>query len=607
MKSSTISEKNSKERLIRSHIDQLILNKLKEKHYAIKVSELAESLGIEGMNTTSVRAFLSSNPEVYAYTERRWVPASRVHSDAKSLHECIHQLISRYGAPIDFALLSREVSYARGVYEEEYMPVVRRMVEKSNDFVLTDLDKVALLDWFFVASDETTDKGLALNNVDKKEFDALYSKAKGLNWFEDSTYAKFISENAPVSVKTLGAAIWRSIVPENCSDVIFFNANDCARRMLSVPGFVYGVDGCVYPDSEANKWVSGALELSKLLVPVIEADDVAPLNIKSEDVNKMVTKISGADKTVTVEELLESFYEITPHVKSFDDDLLNLTEALSEDGRVAWVGGDRFTNPKRIPEIVQNIPEPLLYQDTEFTDEDGEKVDFTISDEGLSSSLRKLLQHPLACDVQDEDTPIPPKPRMQQYRLVLKSIHRELGTFPISQLPSDWINTAPEIQELIFIDVNGKKHQVWANNKERLLFNLIDLWFEQPVESGGVFTIAKTDKQNVFQFEWMEQPDPVVFITPQRMDELREIQANSADKSSYEILKEVISHWAKGADFLSILWEMNVVRRTSRRLLASLLSGYQCFFQRSGSPVWHYDHKKVELGVDKTKKKFIIK
>jgi hypothetical protein len=41
--------------------------------------------------------------------------------------------------------------------------------------------------------------------------------------------------------------------------------------------------------------------------------------------------------------------------------------------------------------------------------------------------------------------------------------------------------------------------------------------------------------------------------------------------------------------------------------VASLLSSYQCFYQRSGSPVWHYDPKKVDLGFDKTKKKFIKK
>ena len=61
------------------------------------------------------------------------------------------------------------------------------------------------------------------------------------------------------------------------------------------------------------------------------------------------------------------------------------------------------------------------------------------------------------------------------------------------------------------------------------------------------------------------------------------------------------------ATLRTILAEVNVVRRSSRRLVASLLSSYQCFYQRSGSPVWHYDAKKLDQGFDKTKKKFVKK
>ena len=93
----------------------------------------------------------------------------------------------------------------------------------------------------------------------------------------------------------------------------------------------------------------------------------------------------------------------------------------------------------------------------------------------------------------------------------------------------------------------------------------------------------------------------------QRMEELRNIGARADELSTLDILVEVMAHWPKGADYLTILAEVNVVRRSSRRLVASLLSSYQCFYQRSGSPVWHFDQKKVDLGFDKTKRKFVKK
>jgi hypothetical protein len=228
-------------------------------------------------------------------------------------------------------------------------------------------------------------------------------------------------------------------------------------------------------------------------------------------------------------------------------------------------------------------------------------------DEGLSSSLRKLILHPLAQDVLDEEL----QPRLKnipdQIRLVLKPIHRELGTFPMAQFPTGWFDDEPGLQEVILNDSHGRTLQVWLNTKLRLMFGLFEWWIDQPIESGAVFQLTRTNKPNVFDFEWLDQTDPVVYVSNQRMEELREIATRADSMSTFEILREVMSHWSKGADFLTIMWEVNVVRRTSRRLLASLLSSYVCFYQRSGSPVWHYDHKKVEQGFDKTKKKFIKK
>jgi hypothetical protein len=213
----------------------------------------------------------------------------------------------------------------------------------------------------------------------------------------------------------------------------------------------------------------------------------------------------------------------------------------------------------------------------------------------------------LATDVLDEDVLPPPKTMPENLRLVIKSVHRELGTFPMCQMPTGWLDAEPRIQELIFIDPTGREQQVWLNQDTRLLYDLVDWWYEQPIESGAVFTLLKTHRPNVFEFAWLDQPDPVIYISSQRMEELRNMGLEGEGKSTLQILIDVMAHWPKGADYLTLLAEVNVVRRSTRRLVASLLSSYQCFYQRSGSPVWHFDPKKVDLGFDKTKKKFINK
>jgi hypothetical protein len=434
----------------------------------------------------------------------------------------------------------------------------------------------------------------------------VQKKLGKFDWRANGAIRKALEKVAPVSIKALGAAAWMALTDQDPRSILTYDWRTFNAELLSMDGYVYSSDGTLHAESEAKKWISAAVKLAEKLAPTIEVEDAAPIDVKAEDVAKVVAKLKD-DQTVTATQLLEEMYEITPSVKTYPDDLQNMIDALKSTKGAWWVGADRFRKVDTAPDFVYSVPELFQYEQTDFRDEDGDLIDVQLSDDGLSTSLRKLLSHPLATDVLDEDILPAPKQMAEQLRLVLKPIHRELGTFPMCQFPTGWLDSEPAIQELIFIDPQGRELQVWANTEGRLLFNLIDWWYEQPVESGAVFSITRTGKPNVFEFAWLDQTDPVVYISTQRMEELREIQSRVDEMSTLDILKEVMSHWPKGADFLTILWEVNVVRRSQRRLIASLLSSYPCFYQRSGSPVWHYDAKKAELGVDKTKKKFILK
>jgi len=396
----------------------------------------------------------------------------------------------------------------------------------------------------------------------------------------------------------------------NSSDpraVLLFDSRKFLASVLDADGYIRGADGAVHPEADAKKWVSTAVKLADRIAPTIDVEDAAPIEVKSDDAKKLIKKIVDSKESVTTTKLLEEFYEITPSNKTFPDDMANIMAALRKDSSVQWVGGDRFRRTGAVPEFINTVPEPFHFVRSEFRNEEGDLVDAELTDDGLSTTLRKLLGHPLATDVLDEDVLPAPKTMPESLRLVIKSIHRELGTFPMCQIPTGWLDADPKIQELIWIDPNGREQVVWLNQDTRLIYDLVDWWYEQPIESGAVFTVTKTPRPNVFDFAWLDQPDPVIYISSQRMEELRNMGQEAEAKSTLQLLIDVMAHWPKGADYLTLLAEVNVVRRSTRRLVASLLSSYQCFYQRSGSPVWHFDPKKVDLGFDKTKKKFIIK
>lgn len=595
------------EQFARSYADRLILEQLYEIEAVMKLSELADKLSHAGLGLAAVRSLLASNPERFAYHERRWVPTARIDGAGRPNAETVRLIVDRFGGPMPLNLVVREMARIWGVDDEQSEATIRRIADSSPDIVLTEREDLALTVWGFYATDESHDRAFRLWNIDLDQLAALEKNLGNFDWRAKGAIKKALQANAPVSLRLLGAAAWKNLNPDDPRAILLYDAKSFLSEALSVEGFIYGADGVVYPEADAKKWLSLAVKVADKLAPTIDVEDAAPVEVKAEEVAKMIKKIVDSDATVTASKLLEEIYEITPSNKTYPDDLINVITALQAESKVWWVGADRFRKPNSAPDFIEAVPEPFVYVETEFKDAEGELIDTELTDDGLSSSLRKLLQHPLAMDVLDEDIAPAPKNQAEQIRLVLKSIHRELGTFPMAQIPGGFIPSDPQLQELVFIDPQGRELQVWANQDARLLFNLIDWWYEQPVESGAVFTLTKTPRPNVFEFAWDEQTDPVVFISSQRMEELRQIQERLEEMSTLDLLIEVMSHWPKGADFLTLLAEVNVVRRTTRRLLASLLSSYQCFYQRSGSPVWHFDNKKIELGFDKSKRKFVKK
>lgn len=594
------------EAFARSYADRLILEKLSEMDVAVKLGELADKLSNEGLGLAAVRSLMASNPEVFAFHERRWMPAARLNSAGRPVAEIMRAIIDSFGAPISIEMLLNEVSRVRHQELEIVEPIVRRVIERDPVFAEISGDRVGLTTWGFVASEEKLERALAINGISKEQFEAVEAKIGSIN-YRSSDWASEVLKHAPIKYKELSAVAFSRLNNDDPKSTLIYDAKEITQAIFAVPGYVYITDGTFITEAEAKNLISNAVKLAQKLTPTIDVDDAQPIELKSEDVAKLVAKITGSSESVTATKLLEEFFEITPGTKTFPDDLVNIMEALRQKSEVVWVGGDRFQKAGEMPDYINEVPAPFEFVQSGVMNDENEEVDVELTDEGLNSSLRKLLQHPLALDVEDEDLQPALKNQPESIRLVLKSIHRELGTFPLAQLPTGWIEDRPKIQETIFVDGEGRKLQVWVNNETRLMYGLIDWWLDQPIESGAVFTLTRTPEPNVFEFAYLDQPDPVVYISNQRMEELRTLGTEAEGKSTLDLLIEVMNHWPKGADYLTILAEINVARRTSRRLVASLLSSYQCFYQRSGSPVWHFDSKKVDQGFDKSKKKFIKK
>jgi hypothetical protein len=606
----TASKKPDRKEVARAYADQIVLSGFARVSSTLRLGELVQQVSNHGISMNDLRRLLASNPSRFVFQDRRWLPVSRVEAGSGPVLELARRTLEAYGGPMKVADLATEVATTKRIPVEPLQNTLPRML-RANPFTFVTADGpeglAGLTSWVFSARDEAEDIALYINEMSAEDAAAAKAAYGNLDFTNLERAASEALKSAPVNVKWLGYCAWRQLNVDDPYAARLYDAVELFQSIAVRPGYLFAADGFVYAESDAQKWLKEALKEAEKAVPVFETEEAAPLEFSQEDVGTMVAQIMRTGTSFSVTKMLEEKYEITPAESTFGEDFANAMKALTSDGRSWFVGGDRFRKPDSAPEFIFSVPEFFIYPPSEFLDDDGEPIDVELSDDGFSSPVRKEMANPLAMDVLDED-PLPkPKKQADQVRLVLKSLHREIGTFPLCQLPTGWLNADPTIQEVVFVDPQGRELNVWVNHNARLMFSLIDWWFEQPVESGAVFTLTKTQRPNVYEFAWLDETDPLLFISSDRMEELRDLASRAAELSNYEILMEVLGHYGKGADYLTILAEANVVRRMSRRMVASILTGYHCFFQRSGSPVWHFDAKKVDQGFDKAKRKFIKK
>lgn len=588
----------------RAYVDQIVLSGIAQVSSTLRLGELAQIVGAKGLSLTDLRRLLATNPQRFLFDDRRWVPAARVDAGGGPASRFIEVTLKNYGVPMPCSDVARELSQTYGRELEYFVTRLPQMLSADPALFQTARGEAGLAEWLFIASASGLEDAVLANRIsvaEIKEFDWL-SK---VDFSDLSTAAEKVLARAPVSPKVVGFYAAMQLNPPDPYAIREYDAVELFNALASVPGYVFAADGNFHPSEAISSWVRKALKEAEKIAPAEEIEETAPLELGSAEIDEMVERVLSAKQSASVSDYLSEKYELTPADRTYTEDLATAVNALREDQRVWWVGADRFRAPDSAPEFILSSPDFFAYTESEFRDADGELIDVEMSDDAFTSALRKEMNLPLAQDVGDEEAVPRAKKLPDVLRLVLKAHHREIGTFPLCQIPAGWLPDEPPIQEVVLRSTEGKKLHVWVNLEAGLFFGLIDWWFEQPIESGAVFTLSKTDLPGVYDFAWEDEPDPLVFIPSERMNELRDLSARAAELSCYEILIEVLTKHSKGADFITILSEANVVRRMSRRQVASVLSGYHCFYQRSGSTVWHYDQKKVDQGFDRAKRKFV--
>ena len=572
-----------------------------------KLRQIVKGVEMENVTPRLMRSVMTESSK-FDMIDRRWTTSVRCGDLRRPFERVLVEIIQSTGIPVGMDVLALELSqvYSRTVdYYERGLP---RILSNTEEFFKSDNGNFGLASWLLIAtSDDEADVifDSYLSEDQVAEYSEMCSAGK---WTADSiadtavTVVKGCKE--PIPIKILALFAWRELGED-------FDAVDFYSQVLSDERLLIMSDQKVYSASTAkdfNKVLDElAAELAALPMEAEEDESEGPITVTDTDKEEIISIILDKGSAFAAD-LLESVLEVTPEESPFAGALESLREALNSDERVMWLGADRWGKVIEFPEEVQAVPESLVVPDCPvYETPEGDVYDQMLEDDGFEGDLKHAIYNSLAEDVTDEDPARTMyQPDSDSQRCVLKYHHKTEGTFPMCQINPDFFGTQPEIIPVVLID-ESKRKNVFVNNTTRLVYGLRDFYKDITEVSGAVFYIEKTEKPGEFRFKYDSESDDQLGIDTGRSLELLDLKARfeSQDMPVYDVITEILER--QGKTFPQLVNEVNIVKRCSRLLVASILSSYHAFTTRGKSGIWQYDAKKASQGFNKTKKKYIKK
>ncbi len=593
-----------------------------------RIGDIVREVGDEAVTPALARRQMETQPRRFVAVDRRWDITSRYFDKTKPLERTLEEVIAVYGAPIPTDDVAGELAQITGRVKEAYTEVAARLLRGAPFFPIAGGLAYGLRSWLLDLTSEREDDILFYNYLNADKLASFQTAAKDLDWDENPTGAAHTLVSAgggqPVDNRILQYFAWKSLGEEFDGAAIYDAIATDRETFLALPDHRWLLREALAPVQALWRTQAEAAALTAPDEPAAAVEaapaiavPAKPLEVTDEDAEELRSYFDGREEDARTGDLLTQIFEIRPGSPTFAADTETLTAYLrSKPDDFQWVGTDRFRAPGTLPLYISGqLPESLTFPVLpRFETADGEILDQMLSDAGLEPGLQEEILDPVAQDVSDQepaDVTLWPEgatadaPRL---RLVVKAHHKEIGTFPLAQIPPGFFPAEPNIVELTLRDASGNSYPIYVDYDVQLVYGLFDVYSEVAAESGAVVYLEKTDKPDEYKFADENETDAHVFVSPARMEELLDFRnevEGGAPISTYDIARRILTNYGKGVSFLTLLTEVNLVRRTPRRLLASVLSGYSAFHK--GANKWRFDAKKEPEGFDTSKTEFIVK
>lgn len=624
METITATEKWSK-----IFLDNRVVNYILKAGTPVKTVEVAREVGEPlGASARLIRKELNDSPQLML-VDRRWDLRSRHPDKKRSVEGLLQWILREQGQPLSISQLAQELSLVRGRLREHYYQLVEQLVTTRPQYFVTTEGLCGLCEWLVDLSgeDEVTirRRNFFLSPLDlETELQKMDLAAVSVRESPRAiALALLETAEVPVPNKVLGYATW--LVwgqPFDSLELFESLLDDSGTELLPGPAWC--------SRSVVETLNVTLLDLSDRLAEapfeVIDVEEALQMELteaertfelSANDLDEIVRLIEETQQPTPIATLISDVFELFPGDGPYVPGLQRLSEALQQDDRFVLMEENKWFLRSLLPPTLYRVPVTLQPSPIRVLTPIGEPVDAPLSDDGLEIGL---LLHVHAADLEDigEEQEVGEiragTKLLQKVRFVTNYRHYVSGTLKIRKIDRGVFPPEPNLLPVRLETVGSDETvDLWLNNETHLLCGL-ERWYRQHPElppAGGVFFIEVTDTPGLWRGSIQAEPDPFLFIAPERLEELRALRAqleHDPSVSVLDIMRQIMSHYPEGMSFRQLYAEANIVRRITKRIIASNLCAYPAFSQREDNEeLWVVDPTRTDRARLSAKKQFILK
>jgi hypothetical protein len=603
-------ERELKRHSSQHYLEDLLYQFLLAGGIAAKSLDLAALLEKEGIKLEGkyLRLVMAESPR-FIVEERRWNIALRGEI-RRPFAGLVEFALRDYGKPLSLEAMRNEMALVLRRPLEFFDELLNAMLGDDSKYFQTADGDWALREWLldtgYPQEEELFLRNFFLQQGEIREVLAeLLDTRMATDQPAEQMAIKLLRKaGRPLSHKLLSFAIWK-LREGDLDSRQLFEKMQMEERALLLSGAQWALlDWGEEWQGELKKLSKKAEKLEDL--PWLEEEeDAGGLAVSEQDLKAIVAFIKKSRRAVRVREILESVLETEESALRSSAVVEALGETLARDHRLQRVGAQSWTIPAFIPKV-EKVPRTLLLEPPKPQEED---PDAELEDEGLEAGLANWVHDPRHEEIGEEEEveKVDGKP-VEEIRCVALQHHLKAGTLKLRQndlafYPGD----ADPVCLMLRDETGGVEAEVWGSYKTGLLFGL-DAWYEaRQLQPGSIFAITRGEEPDDYILQYSGELDPLLALSPERLKILRSLkkEAVAAEWSVFEIMCRIMADYDKGIAFLTLWAEVNGVRRTRKRVVASNLSSYHAFSQRpAGTDNWLFDERRVSLGRKKTKRRF---